>query len=138
MLGIPFGLTIETIPTHLSLPAKIRAEPLDPIHLDNDPERVNDREYVNSIFLQVESAIQHGMDRLAKQRRFPIFGYPRVEELGRVADGRAAAHVPASESRPAELQASTCQRQSDGDGADACFGYTRRSKGRVCCTREMR
>jgi 1-acyl-sn-glycerol-3-phosphate acyltransferase len=74
VLGIPFGLTIETIPTHLPLPAKIRTELLDPIHLDTDPERVNDREYVNSIYLEVESAIQNAMDRLAKQRRFPILG----------------------------------------------------------------
>jgi 1-acyl-sn-glycerol-3-phosphate acyltransferase len=73
VLGIPFGLTIETIPTHLPLPAKIRTELLDPIHVDHDPERVNDRDYVNSIYREVESAIQGGMDRLAKQRRFPIF-----------------------------------------------------------------
>ena len=72
--GIPFGLTIETIPTHLPLPAKIRTELLDPVHVDHDPERVNDREYVNSIYLEVESSIQNAMDRLAKQRRFPIFG----------------------------------------------------------------
>ena len=74
MFGIPFGLTIETIPTHLPLPAKIRTELLDPIYVDKDPERVNDREYDNSIYLEVESAIQSGMDRLVKQRRFPIFG----------------------------------------------------------------
>jgi 1-acyl-sn-glycerol-3-phosphate acyltransferase len=74
VLGIPFGLTIETIPTHLPLPAKIRTELLEPIHVGKDPERVNDREYVNSIYLEVESAIQGGMDRLVKQRRFPIFG----------------------------------------------------------------
>jgi 1-acyl-sn-glycerol-3-phosphate acyltransferase len=74
VLGMPFGLTIETIPTHLPLPAKIRTELLEPIHVDTDPERVNDREYVNSIYLEVKSAIQVGMDRLAKQRRFPIFG----------------------------------------------------------------
>jgi 1-acyl-sn-glycerol-3-phosphate acyltransferase len=73
MLGVPFGLTIETIPTHLPLPAKIRTELLDPIHVDHDPERVNDRDYLESIYREVESAIQHGMDRLAKQRRFPIF-----------------------------------------------------------------
>ena len=73
VLGFPFGLTIETIPTHLPLPAKIRTELLDPIHVDHDPERVNDREYVESIYREVESAIQGGMDRLAKQRRFPIF-----------------------------------------------------------------
>ena len=74
LLGVPFGLTIETIPTHLPLPAKIRTELLDPIHVDHDPERVNDRNYVNSIYREVESAIQGGMDRLAKQRRFPFFG----------------------------------------------------------------
>jgi 1-acyl-sn-glycerol-3-phosphate acyltransferase len=74
VLGIPFGLTIESIPTHLPLPAKIRTELLDPIYVDTDPERVNDREYVNSIYVEVESAIQGAMNRLAKQRRFPIFG----------------------------------------------------------------
>jgi 1-acyl-sn-glycerol-3-phosphate acyltransferase len=74
VLGIPFGLTIETIPTHLPLPAKIRTELLDPIRVDHDPERVNDRAYVDSIYLKVQSALQDGMDRLASQRRFPIFG----------------------------------------------------------------
>jgi 1-acyl-sn-glycerol-3-phosphate acyltransferase len=74
VLGIPFGLTIETIPTHLPLPAKIRTELLDPIRVDHDPERVNDRAYVDSIYLEVQCAIQDAMDRLARQRRFPIFG----------------------------------------------------------------
>jgi 1-acyl-sn-glycerol-3-phosphate acyltransferase len=74
VLGIPFGLTIETIPTHLPLPAKIRTELLDPIHVDHDPERVNDAPYVDSIYREVKSAIQDAMDRLAKQRRFPVFG----------------------------------------------------------------
>jgi 1-acyl-sn-glycerol-3-phosphate acyltransferase len=73
VLGFPFGVTIETVPTHLPLPAKIRTELQDPIHVDHDPERVNDRDYVESIYREVESAIQGGMDRLAKQRRFPIF-----------------------------------------------------------------
>jgi len=73
MLGIAFGLTIETIPTHLPLPAKIRTELLDPIRVDHDAARVNDRAYVNSIYREVQSAIQHGMDRLAQQRRLPIF-----------------------------------------------------------------
>jgi 1-acyl-sn-glycerol-3-phosphate acyltransferase len=74
VLGMPFGVTIETIPTHLPLPAKIRTELLDPIHVDKDPERVNDQEYVDAIYLEVTSAIQDAMDRLARQRRFPIFG----------------------------------------------------------------
>ncbi len=74
MLGVPFGLTIETIPTHLPLPAKIRTELLAPIHVDKDPKRVDDRAYVNSIYSEVESRIQDAMNRLAGQRRFPIFG----------------------------------------------------------------
>jgi 1-acyl-sn-glycerol-3-phosphate acyltransferase len=74
VLGIPFGLTIETIPTHLPLPAKIRTELLEPIHVDHDPERVNDRTYVDTVYAEVQSALQDGMDRLARQRRFPIFG----------------------------------------------------------------
>ncbi len=74
VLGLPFGLTIETIPTHLPLPAKIRTELLEPIYVDHDPERVNDRAYLESVYREVESSIQHAMDRLAKQRRFPIFG----------------------------------------------------------------
>jgi 1-acyl-sn-glycerol-3-phosphate acyltransferase len=77
VLGFPFGLTIETIVTHLPLPAKIRTELLDPIPLDHDPERVNDHEYVNAVYSEVESAIQAAMYRLAKQRRFPIFAQPR-------------------------------------------------------------
>jgi hypothetical protein len=74
VLGLPFGLTVETIPTHLPLPAKIRTELLDPIDVDKDPERVDDQDYVDSIYLEVEAAIQSAMDRLVKQRRFPIFG----------------------------------------------------------------
>ena len=74
VLGLPFGLTVETIPTHLPLPAKIRTELLDPIRVDKDPERVDDQEYVDSIYLEVEAVIQDAMDRLVKQRRFPIFG----------------------------------------------------------------
>ena len=31
VLGVPLGVTIETLPTHLPLPAKIRTELLDPI-----------------------------------------------------------------------------------------------------------
>ena len=69
VLGITFGLTIETIPTHLPLPAKIRTELLDPIHLDKDPERVDDRDYVNSIYLEVESATAWDSPGLTRPER---------------------------------------------------------------------
>jgi 1-acyl-sn-glycerol-3-phosphate acyltransferase len=72
--GFPFPIAIEILPAHIPLPAKIRTELLDPIEVDHDPERVNDQEYVDRIYTEVESAIQAGMDRLAKKRRFPILG----------------------------------------------------------------
>lgn len=73
-LGFPFGITFEVLPMHIPLPAKIRTEILDPIEIDNDPERENDAEYVDRIYCQVETAIQAGVDRLARKRKFPIFG----------------------------------------------------------------
>lgn len=73
-LGFPFGVTFEVLPLHIPLPAKIRTEILDPIEIVNDIEKENDAEYVNSIYQKVENAIQSGVDRLARQRRFPVFG----------------------------------------------------------------
>jgi 1-acyl-sn-glycerol-3-phosphate acyltransferase len=72
--GFPFPLAVEILPAHLPLPAKIRTEFLDPIEVDHDPERVDDDAYVDAIYHQVETAIQDGMDRLAKRRSFPVFG----------------------------------------------------------------
>src|SRR4051812_32777997 len=72
--GFPFPLAVEVLPMHLPLPAKIRTELLEPIHVDHDPERVDDAEYVDGIYREVEGAIQAGMDRLAKRRSFPILG----------------------------------------------------------------
>jgi hypothetical protein len=56
------------------MPAKIRTELLEPIRVDTDPERADDRQYVDRIYREVETAIQAGMDRLAKRRSFPVFG----------------------------------------------------------------
>jgi 1-acyl-sn-glycerol-3-phosphate acyltransferase len=72
--GFPFPLAIEVLPAHLPLPAKIRTEFLDPIHVDTDPARADDTEYVDKIYDEVEGAIQAGMDRLAKRRSFPVLG----------------------------------------------------------------
>jgi 1-acyl-sn-glycerol-3-phosphate acyltransferase len=72
--GFPFPLAIEVLPAHLPLPAKIRTELLDPIEVDDDPDRAGDDAYVRSIYEQVETAIQAGMDRLAKRRRLPVLG----------------------------------------------------------------
>jgi 1-acyl-sn-glycerol-3-phosphate acyltransferase len=74
-LSIPFGVTLHLTPfQHIPLPAKIRTEFLDPIYLDSDTEKENDNDYVGEIYKEIESAIQAGMDRLAKKRKFPILG----------------------------------------------------------------
>ncbi len=72
--GFPFPLAIEILPAHVPLPAKIRTEFLDPIRVDTDPGRLDDSDYVDSIYDQVQGAIQAGMDRLAKRRSFPVLG----------------------------------------------------------------
>jgi 1-acyl-sn-glycerol-3-phosphate acyltransferase len=72
--GFPFPLAVEILPAHVPLPAKIRTEILDPIEVDDDPERVDDDAYVQSIYDRVEGDIQAGMDRLAEKRKFPVFG----------------------------------------------------------------
>jgi 1-acyl-sn-glycerol-3-phosphate acyltransferase len=72
--GFPFPIAVEILPAHVPLPAKIRTELLDPIEVDHDPDRVDDRAYVQKIYDEVEAAIQAGMDRLAAKRKLPILG----------------------------------------------------------------
>ena len=72
--GFPFPLAVEVLPAHVPLPAKIRTELLDPIEVDHDPDRVNDKAYVQKIYDQVEAEIQAGMDRLAAKRKLPVLG----------------------------------------------------------------
>jgi len=73
VLGLPWGIAPGVLP-FLPLPAKIRTELLDPIFLDDDPDRVEDDEYVDAMYTEVEQRIQAGMDRLAARRSFPVFG----------------------------------------------------------------
>ena len=73
VLGPPFGVALETVPMHVPLPAKIRTEILEPIHLDGGRDRTDDDAYVTEAYAEVEGAIQAGMDRLADRRRFPVF-----------------------------------------------------------------
>ena len=74
-LSVPFGVTLHLTPfQHVPLPAKIRTEFLEPVYFDTDPDKENDNEYVNKMYREVESRIQAGMDRLAKKRKFPIWG----------------------------------------------------------------
>ena len=72
--GFPFPLAVEVLPAHLPLPAKIRTELLEPIEVDDDPDRADDEAYVRSVYDQVQAAIQTGMDALAAKRTLPVFG----------------------------------------------------------------
>jgi len=74
VLGFPFGITLEAFPMHIPYPAKIRTEILEPIDIDTDPERANDNTYVNKKYKEVESCIQEGVNRLARQKKIPFFG----------------------------------------------------------------
>jgi 1-acyl-sn-glycerol-3-phosphate acyltransferase len=71
--GFPFPLAVELLPAHLPLPAKIRTRLLEPIELDDDPERAHDKQYVQQVYSEVERVLQQGVKDLAKQRRLPLF-----------------------------------------------------------------
>lgn len=74
-LSAPLGVMLHLTPfQHIPLPSKIRTEFLEPYYLENDPALADDVAYVDQAYLEVERRIQAGMDRLATQRKFPIFG----------------------------------------------------------------
>jgi len=72
-LQFPWGLSPAFLP-ELPLPTKIRTAFGEPIELLSDPDKADDDEYVKAKFNEVQDAIQDGMDRLARRRRFPLFG----------------------------------------------------------------
>jgi 1-acyl-sn-glycerol-3-phosphate acyltransferase len=72
-LQAPWGISPALLP-EIPLPAKIRTAFLDPIEVDPDPDRVNDRAYVEAKYEEVRESIQSGMDALARRRRLPLLG----------------------------------------------------------------
>ena len=73
--SLPFGVALHLTPfQHIPLPSKIRTEFLEPVYLESDPARADDEDYVNAMYDVVQDRIQAGMNRLAKKRRFPVFG----------------------------------------------------------------
>ena len=74
-LSWPFGVALHLTPfQHVPLPAKIRTRIMEPIYLDSDPKRLDDQEYVEAMYAEIEGTIQSGMDELAGKRRFAVFG----------------------------------------------------------------
>jgi 1-acyl-sn-glycerol-3-phosphate acyltransferase len=68
--GVPFGLTVA-LPLNLPLPTKIVTEVLEPIDITAtfgaDPD-------INEVDGHVRAVMQAALDRLARQRRFPVLG----------------------------------------------------------------
>ena len=69
-VGFPFGLT-STIPANFPLPSKIVHEVLEPIHV---AEQFGPNPDVDDVDAYVRQVMQSALDRLAKQRRFPVIG----------------------------------------------------------------
>jgi 1-acyl-sn-glycerol-3-phosphate acyltransferase len=69
-IGFPFGLSM-IFPPNLPLPSKVVTEVLEPIDIaeqfGKDPD-------IGEVDEHVRSVMQSALDRLAKQRRFPILG----------------------------------------------------------------
>src|SRR4051812_6455695 len=72
-LQAPWGLSPALLP-EIPLPTKIRTAFQPAIELDGDPDRAGDNDYVDQKYDEVCDSIQHGIDALARRRRFPIFG----------------------------------------------------------------
>jgi 1-acyl-sn-glycerol-3-phosphate acyltransferase len=72
-LGFPFGLLPANIP-QIPLPAKLRSEILEPIHLGGGEGKRFDDDYVERKEQEVVAALQRGVTQLAKRRSFPVFG----------------------------------------------------------------
>lgn len=74
-LSFPLGIALHVTPLqHIPLPAKIRTEFLEPIYFEANPALADDAQYVQRMYDEIETRIQAGMDKLAKKRKFPIFG----------------------------------------------------------------
>jgi 1-acyl-sn-glycerol-3-phosphate acyltransferase len=69
LLAPPWGLTVSDMVPRLPLPTKIAIEVQEPI--DADDIAVSDDDVVHK---KVEASLQAGVDRLAAERRFPVFG----------------------------------------------------------------
>jgi 1-acyl-sn-glycerol-3-phosphate acyltransferase len=69
-LGFPFGLSV-IMPPNMPLPTKIVAEVLEPIDVVNQTDNQTD---VADVDAHVRALMQTALDRLARQRRFPVLG----------------------------------------------------------------
>jgi hypothetical protein len=69
-LGFPFGLSV-IMPRNLPLPTKIVTDVLEPIDI---VARFGNEPHVADVDAHVRSVMQTALDRLARNRRFPVLG----------------------------------------------------------------
>ncbi len=69
-IGFPFGLSM-IFPPNLPLPSKVVTEVLEPIDI---AEKFGQDPDIGEVDEHVRAVMQSALDRLAKQRRFPILG----------------------------------------------------------------
>ncbi len=69
-VGVPFGMTVF-FPANMTLPAKIVDQVLEPIDVVKQLGKNPD---VDEVDAHVRSVMQTALDRLARERRFPVLG----------------------------------------------------------------
>jgi 1-acyl-sn-glycerol-3-phosphate acyltransferase len=69
-VGFPFGLSV-IFPPNLPLPAKVVTEMLEPIDV---VAQFGEHADVNEVDAHVRAVMQDALNRLARQRRFPVLG----------------------------------------------------------------
>src|SRR5215208_6482860 len=72
-LSAPWVIGPALLP-EVPLPTKIRTAFQEPVEVDTNPARASDEEYVGAKYEEVRESIQHGINVLARRRRFPVFG----------------------------------------------------------------
>jgi len=75
-IGFPFGLTAAGVP-NIPLPTKIVTQVLDPIYPDQIAEELGpdaEDEVIAAVDEVVRAQMQEALDRLARERRFPVLG----------------------------------------------------------------
>jgi 1-acyl-sn-glycerol-3-phosphate acyltransferase len=68
--GFPFGLSV-LLPFNVPLPTKIVTQVLDPIDI---AAKFGEHPDVGEVDARVRQVMQHALDKLAKERRFPVIG----------------------------------------------------------------
>lgn len=69
--GFPFGFSMVSLPINLPLPSKIVTEVLKPIDIAAE---FGDNADIEQVDRRVRSVMQTVLNRMARRRRFPIFG----------------------------------------------------------------